>query len=138
MRSGLGQAGDAPAPRWRQRSSVLHLDPRRVDARGWRLLQAVAASTGLQPQHLLGPDRGKADIALARQLAMYLMHTHYRRIYSAVGRFFGRDRTTVSHACGVIEELREDPGFDTQVARLEAELADEAAAEREGANAFRG
>jgi chromosomal replication initiation ATPase DnaA len=85
----------------------------------------------------MGPDRGKAEIALARQVAMYLMHTHYSRIYSEVGRFFGRDRTTVSHACGLIEEMRENVAFDTSVARLEAALSAEAMVEREIAHAAR-
>ena len=80
---------------------------------------------------MMGQDRGKADVALARQLAMYLMHTHYSRIYSEVGRFFGRDRTTVSHACALIEEMREEAAFDEHVARLEAILSGEASAERE-------
>jgi chromosomal replication initiation ATPase DnaA len=135
MRSVLAQAGDAPAPRRRATGKVLRFEPQRADSRGWRLVELVAASRGLRATDLIGPDRGKARIALARQLAMYLMHTHYRRIYSEVGRFFGRDRTTVSHACGLIEEMREVPEFDEWVERLEAALRGEAAAEREAAHA---
>ena len=130
MRSVLAQAGGGPTPR-RPKGKVLRFNPQRADARGWRLVELVAAARGLSATAVMGPDRGKAEIALARQLAMYLMHTHYSRIYSEVGRFFGRDRTTVSHACGLIEEMREEADFDERVARLEAILSGEASAERE-------
>jgi chromosomal replication initiation ATPase DnaA len=83
----------------------------------------VAVARGVPTRQLLMPNRGEADVALARQLAMYLMHVVLGRIYLDVGRFFGRDRTTVSHACAVIEDLRDDPQFDSEVARLERRLA---------------
>jgi hypothetical protein len=35
------------------------------------------------------------------------------------GRLFGRDRTTVAHACGVIEDMRDDPLFDRALDLLE-------------------
>ena len=135
MQSVLAEAGNAPAPKRRARGRVLRFDPRRADPRGWRLLELVAAARDLRARDLLGPDRGKAEIALARQLAMYLMHTHYCRIYATVGRFFGRDRTTVSHACAVIEDLREEPAFDQLVQTIEEQLSGEAALEREAARA---
>jgi hypothetical protein len=90
---------------------------------GWSVLRAVAAARGVSIRQLLSPTRGEADLALARQLAMYLMHVVHGRVYRDVGRFFGRDRTTVSHACAVIEELREDSDFDAEVSRLERRLA---------------
>ena len=130
MRSVLAQAGGAPAPR-QPKGKVLRFSPQRADARGWRLVELVATARGLSATAMMGQDRGKADVALARQLAMYLMHTHYSRIYSEVGRFFGWDRTTVSHACALIEEMREEAAFDEHVARLEAILSGEASAERE-------
>ena len=34
-------------------------------------------------------------VAVARQLAMYLMHVALGWQYAEVGQFFGRDRTTV-------------------------------------------
>ena len=74
-------------------------------------------------RQLLLPSRGEAEVALARQLAMYLMHVVLGRLYQDVGRFFGRDRTTVSYACALIEDLRDDPEFDAEVSRLERRLA---------------
>ncbi|MDB5542425.1 MAG: DNA-binding protein [Devosia sp.] len=135
MRSILAQAGEAPAPRLRTRGRVLRFDPRCADPRGWRLAELVAGERGIPIEALFYPERCTADVALARQLAMYLMHVAFGRLYADVGRFFGRDRTTVSHACAVIEELREAPEFEEIVARLEAALADATEAERETADA---
>ena len=36
-----------------------------------------------------------------------------------IGRGFGRDRTTVVHACHLIEDLRDDDDFDRVVAVTE-------------------
>lgn len=58
--------------------------------------------------------------ARARQLAMYLCHVMLGRSLTEVGIAFQRDRTTVSYACALIEDLREDPAFDDEVCDLEA------------------
>jgi hypothetical protein len=36
-----------------------------------------------------------------------------------IGRAFGRDRTTVAHACRAIEDRRDDIWFDCRLATLE-------------------
>ena len=41
------------------------------------------------------------------------------------GALFGRDRTTVAHACAVIEDRRENPRFDEMVAALEDRLTED-------------
>lgn len=124
MRSELAQAGQAPAARLRTRGRLLRLDPRQTDPRGWRLVELVAAERGITVEALFRPARCTADIALARQLAMYLMHVELERIYADVGRFFGRDRTTVSHACALIEDLRDDREFDARLDQLKQALLD--------------
>ena len=50
---------------------------------------------------------------------MYLMHVVYRLNLTEVAAIFGRDRSTASHACHLIEDLRDDPRFDRQLAQLE-------------------
>ncbi len=102
---------------------LLEFEPRRRDRAGWCLLRFVAAARHVPTRQLLLPSRGEAEVALARQLAMYLMHVVLGRLYHDVGRFFGRDRTTVSYACALIEDLRDDPEFDAEVSRLERRLA---------------
>ena len=66
-----------------------------------------------------GPSRGVARVALARQVAMYLAHVVGRIDYAEVGRLFGRDRTTVKHACAVVEDLRDNVKFDRTMDLLE-------------------
>ncbi|MGE0024726.1 MAG: hypothetical protein AB7S70_13975, partial [Hyphomicrobium sp.] len=36
-----------------------------------------------------------------------------------VGQVFSRDRTTVAHACAVIEDRRDDPAFDRALELME-------------------
>lgn len=61
-----------------------------------------------------------ADVALARQMAMYLTHVAFGLTFVEVGRVFGRDRTTVAHACAAVEDLRDDPPFDRALSALES------------------
>lgn len=63
--------------------------------------------------------RGKATVARARQTAMYLCHTSLALSLTQVGLLFARDRTTVGHACRLVEDLRDDRDFDLQVTCLE-------------------
>ncbi len=64
--------------------------------------------------------RGTRPAAFARQTAMYLCHVACGMSLSRVGRAFRRDRSTVSHACHVIEDRREDPRFDAWLEGMEA------------------
>ena len=50
---------------------------------------------------------------------MYLAHVACGLSLTEAGALFGRDRTTVSHACQVVEERREDPEFDRALQLLE-------------------
>ena len=68
-------------------------------------------------------SRGRAaPIALGRQMAMYLAHVAFRLSCTQVGQLFGRDRTTVAHACGVIEDLRDDQIIDRALTVLAVAL----------------
>lgn len=66
-----------------------------------------------------GPTRGIANAALARQVAMYLTHITSGLTYTEVGTLFERDRTTVRHACRLIERRRDEKGFDNALEMLE-------------------
>ncbi len=61
---------------------------------------------------LLGKTRGTPKNAFARQLAMYLAHTGFGMSYYRVSVAFGRDRSTIAHACHLIEDKRDDAKFD--------------------------
>ena len=47
-----------------------------------------------------------------RQIAMYLSHVVLSVPYRTIGVAFARDRTTVVHACSVIEDRRDDRDYD--------------------------
>lgn len=64
-------------------------------------------------------SRGAARAAHARQVAMYLAHVACNHTYTEVGRMANRDRTTVAHACAVVEDGRDDPVFDQTLEHLE-------------------
>jgi Bacterial dnaA protein helix-turn-helix len=81
--------------------------------------QAVAAVFLVSSGELRGASRGRANVAFARQVAMYLTHVAGGLSLTATGDTFGRDRTTVAHACALIENCREDAAFDSALVALE-------------------
>jgi hypothetical protein len=83
------------------------------------ICSAVALIFKVQEEQLYDRNRGKAQIAFARQVAMYLAHIICGLSLTEVGRFFGRDRTTVSHACRLVEDCREDPNIDLALDLIE-------------------
>lgn len=80
---------------------------------------AVAGVFGVDNQAFENANRGIARVALARQVAMYLAHVGCGLSMTAAGRLFGRDRTTVAHACLIVEDRRDDPLFDRALDLLE-------------------
>lgn len=81
--------------------------------------EVIAGAFRVSVSEMRAPTRRTAPVAEARQIAMYLMHVVFGLSLSAVGRHFGRDRTTAAHACRLIEDRRDDPDFDILVGRLE-------------------
>ncbi len=80
---------------------------------------SVAVVYGIDVTLIQGSSRGQAHVALARQVAMYLAHCVFGIPHADVGRIFNRDRTTVRHACALVEDRRDDPVFDRTLANLE-------------------
>ncbi|AMJ59048.1 helix-turn-helix domain-containing protein [Bosea sp. PAMC 26642] len=88
-----------------------------------RLAEAAVSTMARVPAaRLRGTFRGRRTVALARQTAMYLAHVVFGLSYTRVGICFGRDRTTVRHACALIEDRRDDPSLELALAALEAGL----------------
>ena len=79
----------------------------------------VESAFGIARSALHAPQRGTAEVAFARQVAIYLVHVRLGLTYAAAGRFFGRDRTTAAYACRVIEERREESALDSLIDCLE-------------------
>jgi chromosomal replication initiation ATPase DnaA len=82
-------------------------------------VMVVARVFAVTPGDVMRTTRGRAGVALARQMAMYLAHVVGGLTLTDIGHHFRRDRTTVAHACRLIETKRDDPGFDRVVALLE-------------------
>lgn len=80
---------------------------------------AVAEVFGIASGELARVTRGRARVAFARQVAMYLAHISCGLSMREVGSIFARDRTTVRHACTVVEDRRDDPILDRAVELLE-------------------
>lgn len=85
-----------------------------------RVCALVARARGISMSALLQRSRGRAPVALSRQIAMYLSHVVLGRTLSDIGARFGRDRTTVAHACALVEDLRDNAAFESMIAELEA------------------
>ena len=92
-------------------------------AAGARLAETTIAAAARVPlARLRGARRGRQPVALARQTAMYLAHVAFGLSLTRVGVCFGRDRTTVRHACALIEDRRDDPRLEFGLTALEAGL----------------
>jgi chromosomal replication initiation ATPase DnaA len=85
-------------------------------------ISLVAGAHNLKIRHILSTQRGPVTVARARQLSMYLAHVALGCSLTDIGAAFERDRTTVSHACHVIEDMRDDPVFDREVCAYEKRL----------------
>lgn len=82
----------------------------------------VSYALGVPPEGIVDDARGCSKTAYARQLAMYLCHVSFELSLSRVAVAFGRDRSTVAHACHAIEDRREEDQFDLWISSLEASL----------------
>lgn len=88
-----------------------------------RLAAGVAAfALNVSDGELLAESRGSAAVAFARQVAAYLCHTAFEMSLARVATAFARDRSTVAHACHLIEDRRDEPQFDLWIGGLEAML----------------
>ena len=73
----------------------------------------------------LKAKRRTQNIALPRQVAMYLCRKHTSTSFPAIGyKFGGRDHSTVIHAARTIEKkLKEDPHMQATIEKLEKNLS---------------
>jgi chromosomal replication initiator protein len=73
----------------------------------------------------LRSKRRTRNVAVPRQIAMYLCRKLLQSSYPAIGAIFGgRDHSTVIHAVSVIQRrMHEDPGFQATVERVERAIA---------------
>lgn len=79
----------------------------------------TAALFNVSGRELRQPGRTTTGVTRVRQIAMYVAHVVMSLSMTEVGRGFARDRTTVVHACHLVEDMRDDPDFDAIVALTE-------------------
>ncbi|MEL7491155.1 MAG: helix-turn-helix domain-containing protein [Pseudomonadota bacterium] len=82
--------------------------------------EALCVST----EEIMSRRRAKANVAFARQIAIYLAHVVGQLSLGQVSTEFNRERTTVGYSCHAVEDRRDSPIFDKQVEFLEAQLRD--------------
>lgn len=80
-----------------------------------QLTEELLRATGLEHDQ----DPGRRATSHVRQVAMYVCHVAYSMPMAEVAQAFGRDRTTVGHACRMVEDRRDDRAYDTFVAIVE-------------------
>src|SRR5204862_7137328 len=85
-----------PADLRRRRTFALGSYNRRLVPRE-AIERAVVQVFGVAHDDLRRSSRGRAKVALARQVAMYLAHVGCGLSLTETGRLFARDRTTVAH-----------------------------------------
>ena len=110
---------DPSCGRGRRRRQTARLAGSRVQL----VVGLVCSAYDLTPAQIYGGTRGRARVAFARQVAMYMAHVWLGLSLSEIGRRFGRDRTTVAHACNLVEDRRDDPIVDATLDVIETAAA---------------
>ena len=86
------------------------------------IISAVAAKYSIRPQDILSSNRSR-EFTVPRQLAIYLTRELCRYSTTRVGEAFGRDHSTVMHACRKTEEmLLNTPEFKDTVEQLKENI----------------
>ncbi|CAL4868901.1 Chromosomal replication initiator protein DnaA [Asticcacaulis sp. MM231] len=83
------------------------------------IMDLVALAAGVPAAQIRSETRNNARAARARQIAMYLAYVSFQWPLARIGAAFGRDRTAAGYACRLVEDLRDDRGFDSRLDRLE-------------------
>ncbi|MBO0140687.1 transposase [Agrobacterium sp. Ap1] len=85
-----------------------------------RIVSQITAETiSLLSDRVMVRNERRRPSCHVRQISMYVCHVALRMSFSDIGAAFGRDRTTVGHACHVVEDRRDDLAFDEFVSAIE-------------------
>jgi len=78
---------------------------------------------GVPVEEMRKPTRGRRHVALARQIAIHLARSVFGLSRNQLAAEFRRDRSTVNHACQLIDLMREhDAQFDSTLRWMESLL----------------
>jgi chromosomal replication initiation ATPase DnaA len=106
----LAQIGD-PGDLLRKQEDALELCESMIDI--------AAVLFNVPSKEIRRPGKTQFAVSRVRQIAMYVAHVALQLNFAEIGRGFGRDRSTVQHACHTVEDLRDDAEFDIVIARIE-------------------
>ena len=104
-------------------NALIDFLPQGTDLQPDDVLQAVSRTFGVSEERLLGRERTR-EVALPRQIAMYLMREEGGVSLPQIGDFIGgRDHTTVLYACDKVNDLMEtDDRLRRQVSQIREQL----------------
>jgi chromosomal replication initiator protein len=104
-------------------TALMDMLPRQRQLQPNHIIHLVADSFGVTEENILGRDRSR-QMALPRQVAMYLMREEARISLPQIGEVLGgRDHTTVMYGCDKITDLMErDHHFRRQVFEIKEQL----------------
>lgn len=83
------------------------------------IIDLLSVFFNVSGRQLRSSRRTALPVSRVRQIGMYIAHVTLGMKMAIVGAGFGRDKSTVVHACHTVEDLRDDEDFDMIVARVE-------------------
>jgi len=97
--------------------------PRRRDVKANDVVRKVADTFGIPMERMLSKDRSR-EVALPRQIAMYLLHEEANISLPQIGEALGgRDHTTILYGCEKVADLLErDDRIRRQVIEIKEQL----------------
>jgi chromosomal replication initiator protein len=104
-------------------TALADLLPRRSEVQPEDIIKRVAQNFGIPLERILGRDRSR-EVALPRQIAMYLMRQEANCSLPQIGEALGgRDHTTVMYGCQKVEDMLErDDRMRRRVIELREQL----------------
>lgn len=115
--------GDLPLTSSFVESALVDLLPHRSEVQPEEVVNKVAEVFGVSLERILSPERSR-QVALPRQIAMYLLHEEANISLPQIGNALGgRDHTTILYGCEKIADLLErDDHLRKQVINIKEQL----------------
>jgi chromosomal replication initiator protein len=87
------------------------------------LVKTVALHYGIPLDILKQKSRGSKESSHARQVAMYLIRYIYKKSFEFIGKYFGKDSSTVIYACKAVDKkVQKEIPFKLEVERIKKSL----------------
>ena len=83
------------------------------------MIDILSICFGIPGREIRQIGRNVTSIARVRQIGMYICHVAIGMTMQDVAIGFMRDRSTVVHACHLIEDMRDDTDFDAIICTVE-------------------